>query len=628
MDFDRIEKLKRRLYSRKNIDISDSRSDFSTFSKKDEDYSGWAKNDQLFINEDGGKGGNFVKKFLLFAVGFFVISVVVSVYIFFFKNQFVSSNNLEILVSGPTSVSSGADVLLSVSVLNKNQSDIESAILSVVFPDGSVVMPDQTALKDLSFDIGNIAKGQSISKDINFSILGNKDTNKTVSFKIQYRVSGSNAVFIKEKKYDISLDSSPIILNVSSPKEISSGQKLSFKIDLNSNSQALLKNIYVKAEYPYGFEFTDSSLKNSSSNNEWFLGDIKNGDKKTLTLNGKLLAQNNEERTFKFSVGSKDSLDDDISVIAENIFSVTIKKPFFDLSAIFSGQLNSSDFSILESSSVVSGSLDIRNTLNESIYDNEVLVYLNSPYIDKTSVKVGQGGFYDSTSNTILWNKNTSQSLSSIKPLSLNSFSFQFDLQDIPISTENPKLDFDFKVKGLRSPQDSSSEEISSNISKSIRIKTKADIGLKTLYGGQIASSGPNPPVAEKPTTYNLDFNISNTYNDISSASLSVTLPQYVTFTSKTYPSSENISYNEETREVVWNIGSISNGAGFMNSSKKAGFQVRIIPSLNQVGLTPDLTSKIIFSGTDSFTNLPIKINLSNLNTKVYGGDSSGVVKQ
>ncbi len=626
MDFDRIEKLKKKLYSRKNFDAVDSRSTLSNLSKKDDDFSGWAKDQKLNIEDMETKNSGFIKKFTIFALAFFVISVVFSLYIFFFKNQFISSNNLEILVSGPTSVSSGSDILLTVSVSNKNKSDIDSSLLSIVFPDGSV-SSDQSALKDMSFDIGKIAKGQSISRDINFSILGNKDTNKTISFKIQYRIVGSNSVFVKEKKYDLNLDSSPVILNVSSQKEIGSGQNINFKVDVTSNSVTVLKNVYVNAEYPYGFEFTDSSIKNSNSNNEWFIGDLKNGDKKSFTLTGKLIAQNNEERTFRFSVGSKEKKEDDISVIAENMSTITIKKPFLSINTVLGGVIEGSSFAVSDSGSYLSADIGITNTLNENIYDGQVLVYLNSPLIDEKSLKVGQGGFYDSVSNTVVWNANTTNVLSSVKPLSVNNFSFQFNLNKIDLSVENPKLDFIVKTIGLRTPQDSDPEEITSSVTKSIRVKTSPEILAKTLYGGPISSSGPNPPVAEKSTTYNLDFNISNTYNDLGNAVLSVTLPQYVSFTGKTYPSSENITYNEDTREVVWNIGTISNSAGFTNSSKKGGFQVKITPSLNQIGTVPDLSSKIIFSATDSFTNIPIKMNLSNFNTNISGSNVSGTVK-
>lgn len=620
MDFDRIDKLKRRLYSRKNLDIKDVRSPLFNNTKKTEDLSGWSSNNTLDIKDDPENSSGFLKKFAIFAFIFFIISIVLASYIFFFKNQFVSSNNVDILISGPTSVSAGSDILLSVSVLNKNQSDIESAVLTTTFPDGSVLSEDQTPLKDTTDTIGTIQKGESINRDLNFSILGNKDSVKTIEFKFQYRIKGSNAVFVKQKKYDLSLDSSPVILNVSSIKEISSGQNLSFKIDVTSNSTTVLKNLYLKAEYPYGFEFSESNLKNSISNNEWFLGDLKNGDKKSLTLSGKLFAQNNEERTFRFFVGPKEKKEDDISsVLTENISSVTIKKPFFEITSTVGGAQEFSGFGVADSKSSISPSFYIENTLNEKLYSNKVEVFINSPYVNKSTLRVGQGGFYNSLTNTIVWDKNSTDILADFDPLARKGFSFQFDILDIPLSVENPKIDFTIKSTSLRSPLNSDTEEISSSITKTIKVKTLAEISPKTLYGGPIASSGPNPPQAEKATTYNLDFNINNKYNDLSNATLSIILPAYVTFTGKTYPSSENISYNENTREVLWTIGSVSNGAGFINSSKKAGFQVKIIPSLNQINSVPNLTSSIVFSATDSFTGVPIKINTFNLTTENSG---------
>jgi hypothetical protein len=614
MDLDRIEKLKKRLYSRKPIENIDVRSPLFSVNKSGADYEGWAKDEKLQIPEVDDSGtGKFIKKLVIFSVGFFVVSLALASYIFFFKNKFVSSNNLDISVSGPSSVSAGSDILISVSVENKNQTDIESAVMTVSFPEGSVGLPDQTILKDKTEVLGVLPKGQTLTKDINFSILGNKDSVKSVMFKIQYRIKGSNAVFVKQKKYDLNLDSSPVILNVSSVKEISSGQNLTFKIDITSNAVTLLKDLYVKAEYPYGFEFQNSTLKNSTSNNEWFIGDLKNGDKKSFVVTGKLLAQNNEERTFRFSVGSKPNKDSDFdSVLSDTISSITIKKPFFNIVTNFGNMQDLSNFVVLENQNVYLN-INLENTLNEKIYDGNVTVSLKSPYINESSVRVSQNGFYDSINNIVNWTRNTTEDLSVLNPLDNTSLSLQFDLVNIPTSVENPQIDLSITAKGLRSPESSDTEEIVSTVYRSIRLKTKTEVSSKVLYGGQISSTGPNPPESEKATTYNLDFSITNTYNDLSDAMLKAVLPEYVTFTGKFYPSSENIYYDEKTREVVWNIGSISNGAGFVNSAKKAGFQVKIIPSKNEISTMPKLTSSVNFSATDSFTSIPIKMNLGTL---------------
>ena len=89
MDLDRIEKLKKRLYSRKPIENIDVRSPLFSVNKSGADYDGWAKDEKLQIPEVDDSGtGKFIKKLVIFSVGFFVISLALASYIFFFKNKF------------------------------------------------------------------------------------------------------------------------------------------------------------------------------------------------------------------------------------------------------------------------------------------------------------------------------------------------------------------------------------------------------------------------------------------------------------------------------------------------------------------------------------------------------------
>ena len=64
-------------------------------------------------------------------------------------------------------------------------------------------------------------------------------------------------------------------------------------------------------------------------------------------------------------------------------------------------------------------------------------------------------------------------------------------------------------------------------------------------------------------------WNINNSFNQVSNVEVRTTLPSYVKWTNIKSPVNEIISYNEVTKEVVWNVGSVLPNTGFGSSKKK-----------------------------------------------------------
>ena len=69
--------------------------------------------------------------------------------------------------------------------------------------------------------------------------------------------------------------------------------------------------------------------------------------------------------------------------------------------------------------------------------------------------------------------------------------------------------------------------------------------------------------------------------------------------------------------EIVWDIGSIGAGKGISSSAREVSFQVTILPSLSQVGLTPVLVKNISIEGEDNFTDTIIKYSVKDLTTRI-----------
>ncbi len=618
MDFEKssIERLKRTLYSRdENLVPKEKRTPVSEReSNVPED---WGTKTSFDISPEimVQRNNSFFNKFLIGSVVFFLVALGIALFIFFGGINMISSNNLDIKIVAPSSISSGESLSIGLTVANSNRTDLENANLFIEYPDGaqSADGKGKTLNRD-EIPLGNIPAGGSKDYSINALLFGQKDAVKEFTFRLEYQVKGSNATFSKEKKYDLLIGSSPVLLNVTYPSEVNSGGQLTLAIEVTSNSSVVVKNSIIKVDYPYGFTYKDSSQKPLRNNSIWNIGDLKNGDKKTLTITGILIGQDQEDRTFQISVGSKssDPSKDFDTTLATSALTIGIRKSFFNLT------VTSSDNNVTRVGQTVPVTINWQNTLPDKILNSQITVTLKGDVLDRSSVTVSNGGFYKSVDNAVLWDKNNSSNLGTILPG--DSGQVSFSLASLPKpdqvrSIKNPHIDLHVVMTGDRSGTDtqtiSSSDDITIKLSSTVSLTAKSYRSV-----GPFTNTGPIPPRADKESTYTVTWTLTDTTNDLSSTVVTATLPPGVEWKGETSPSSERISYNPDTKVVTWNIGNVTSGTGFTFSPREISFKVGIIPSVSQVGSNGALTSPINLESVDMYTTLHVSQTLQSVTTE------------
>ena len=261
-----------------------------------------------------------------------------------------------------------------------------------------------------------------------------------------------------------------------------------------------------------------------------------------------------------------------------------------------------------------------------AINDATIQVKLSGKGLDRNQVSASAGGFFRSFDNTVTWDKNSVPSLRNIEPGENGSVGFTFSAlpSSPPLLAQGRNMDIILgaKVTGTRI-QSGAPQEIKSEVSGLAKIGTNLVINGRTLYSiGPFANTGPVPPRVEKETTYTVVLNISNSFNDVADVVLATQLPPYVRWLGQVNPSTEQVSYDESTRTIFWNIPDMQAGVGYTSSSKEAAFQISFLPSLSQVGMTPLLTGSLSVIGTDRFTASPIESEKPALTTRLSNDPS------
>ena len=551
-------------------------------------------------------------KILLGAFIFFILAVGFTFFRYFIGSNVVSGNNIDILVSGPISIAGGEVLPLDIQVKNNNNIDLKVVDLRIQFPSGTKSAVDQSVdFPRYSEVLGDINVGKSQTRLVKAVLYGEENSQKIVKITVEYRVTGSSAVFSKEKDFDVLISSSPVNINVVGPTEINTNQLTDFSIDINSNSANVVKNLILKADYPFGFNLASSNPQSASSDDSVFtIGDLAPGAKRTIRISGMISGQDGEVRVFKFTVGTP-SKDDNTVVgtpLAVYTSTVTLKKSSIGLDMTVNDQ--SGDTVYIGNGTKNTVKINWKNNLAEQVYDMSINVKISGQTLDKGSVSA-EKGYYNSSNNSVVFDKSNNSISQTVDPSDEGNAQFSFStlspFSNPSISFGNSMVKFDITVLGNRAGTSGSSQEILYSGTKTLKISSNLKLlsrGFRTV--GPFENSGPFPPQVDNQTTYTITWTASDSFNNITGASVSAFLPPNVTWTGYTSPASENITYDKGTGEITWNIGDMRSGLGVSSPAKEVSFQVAITPSITQVGTEMNLLNEATISGTDSYSGARI----------------------
>ncbi|MEK7175964.1 MAG: hypothetical protein AAB695_01145 [Patescibacteria group bacterium] len=571
----------------------------------------------------------FMKKFFIFALLFFVATIFVAGLIFLGGTNFISSKNVEVNIVGPTSASAGEVLELGLTVKNSNNSDLELVKLSVQYPTGTR-NPDNTG-ESLTFtkeDLGVIPAGEEVAKSVRMVLIGSSEEVKEIKFSVEYHVKGSNATFYKDKLYEITIGSAPVSIYIQSPTTVTSGEDFTTTLTLIMNSTEPLKNVMLKAEYPYGYSALSAVPEAIANDNVWALGDFSPGRKAKVTLQGRLTGENQEERTFRFYVGVSDngSMNPDFkSVVVSRQHTIEIARPSIDLSATFNG--DNSPVYIAPAERAIATSIRFQNNLSEKILNPKLEMRLSGGALDKSSVSVQNNGFYDSANNRITWNLINALGSSELLPGQGGVVTASFaSLPQAALAGTNSDISLVFSLSAIPG---AGSQPVSISESRTVKIASQVTLSSKDFYSiGPFRNTGPIPPQVGKETTYTILWNVGNTQNDISQAKVTARLGPGVRFLVAGSVASENISYDQSSNTVTWDMGELSSGSGFSSSGRETAFQVGLTPSVSQIGTAPTLVTGIVFTGIDTLsgntvtvTSPPMTTRLTNDPAFIQGND-------
>ncbi|MEI6280796.1 MAG: hypothetical protein WCP17_02230 [bacterium] len=633
----RLEELKGKLFSKDYKNRLEHRDNFSHVNKKmvvesweNREDIGLNTSNQFFMNT------SFFKKFFIFSLIIFILSLGYAAFVFFAGGNTVSNDNIEISILGNNFTAGGEELPLIIGISNKNNASLDLVDLVVEYPKGST--------GDLSTDtehfrqsLGTIPAGAVRNENLKIVLFGEQGSVRPVKVSIEYRVAGSNAIFVKEKLYNVNINSTPINLTVDGPTSISPNQDITLNIKATLNTIKSSPKILVKISYPVGFTFIKSVPAPSFGNNVWALGDLSPGVEHSISISGKMVdVFDGEEKTFNISSGTQSATEKSIIGTVFNSVKqmITIKKAFVEANLYING-VSGREYAT-NSKTPVSAEIRYTNNLDTRVDNLKIEAKISGNAFDRRTINVQQG-FYDSSRDVITWSKDYRSQMAEINPGDSGSVTFYISPLSLYSAAEgilaNPTINIEVSVSGLQALDGSPTSEINNSTSAVVRIISDVGFSTKALYyAGPFTNTGLIPPKVEQKTTYTIVWSLSSTANSISKTQVNSTIPPWINFVGPISPENENLTYNPSTREIVWNADRIPKGSGITAAARNVAFQVSFSPSLSQVGTVPNLINDAILTGHDDFANVDIKINKTSMNIRLDNDETfppnGGVVVQ
>jgi hypothetical protein len=618
----RLEELKGKLFSKNYHTNIEHKDGFSYIPKRDiADSWGTGEKVNPNVKEKFFMKTSFFKKFFIFSIIIFVLALGYAGYVFFIGGNTVSNNNIGISVSGNNFTAGGEKMSLVVGITNKNSSPLELADLVMKYPQGSSTdaSSDNQTLRE---SLGTIAAGAVVNENLSPILFGEQGSIVPITISLEYRVAGSNAIFVKDTTYNVTISSTPINLSVDAPATISPNQNITLNVKATLNATTPAPNILVKMDYPIGFQFVSAVPAPDFGNNVWNLGDLAPGAEHDISISGQMVGVfDGDQKTFNISTGSQSGTDKSVINVVFNSIQqvVAVQKPFIEANLFINGVSQGSYAS--DSKTPINVEVRYANNLNTEVDDLQIIAKISGNAFDRKTIRAQQG-FYDSAVDTVTWDKSSIKGLATVNPGDSGSVSFSMS----PLSLfsaaggilSSPSINLEVDITGKQAVNGFASNNLTNSSSATINIISDVGFSTKMLYSsGAFTNTGLIPPVVGKKTTYNVVWSLSNTANSISNAQVNSTLPAWANFVGKFSPSSENLTYNSSTKEIVWNVDRIPKGAGITGSPRSVTFQISFTPSLSQVGSMPTIINDAILTGHDDFANVDVKVDKAGLTTNL-----------
>ena len=528
-----------------------------------------------------------VKKFTIFII---LLAVIVGLFgFYYYQRNIYSKDILKLEILGPEETELLQEVKYVVKYKNNGNVRLEEPELVFEFP-SNAVPTEGTSLRIVKKvdELGEaIYPGEEKTITFTARLMGWEGEAKEVKATLSYRPKNLKARYASQTSFTTTIKRAALSFDFDLPSKIESGKELQFRLNYFSNVDYPLSGLRIIIDYPAGFEFIGSAPE-FLERNEWELGLLNKAEGGRIEISGKLTSQVGEEKVFRARIGSWQ--DGEFILLKEITRGVTIIKPALYITQ----QINGNPKLAANPGDLLHYEIFFKNIGEEYLTDMFLLATLTGPAFDFVSLQVPEGDF-TSGENSIIWDWRRVKDLQILQPQSEGKVEFWVKLKDnweTNGAASNPQIKTTVFLSQVK-------EEFTN------KINSKLVISQTGYFNDEVfGNSGPLPPEVGRITSYTLAWQVKNYHNEMKNVKVKAVLPANVGLTGKIFPEeqADNLTFDLQSREIVWNIGDLAAGQAVANQGSSIYFQVSFLAQEDSRNKSPELIGRALISGEDQWT--------------------------
>ena len=519
------------------------------------------------------------------------------------KNSY-SKEILKLEIIAPSEATMGEEITYVVKYKNNGNVRLQDPILIFEYPAGAV--PTEGEDTRITQSLDDIYPGQERNLSFASRLFGKEGEIREAKALLQYTPRNLNAQFESETIVTTVISHVPLTFELDLPSRIEADQEFSFALNYFSNSEYPLSDLRIKIEYPGGFSFSKAT-PSPIGESEWNVGLLNRAEGGRILITGSLRGEVQEAKIFKATLGTWK--EGEFTLLREGIKGIEITRTRL----LISQEVNGSSDYIASSGDTLHYVIFFKNVSEKTLENLFLVVSLEGRPFDLESIKSDSGAFQQGDNSIIF----ESKSVSRLRFLGKG---------------EEGKVEFWVNVKEeweTFSEQDKSfvitDRIILSDVSEEFEVKVNSSIEIdQTVYFEDevFGNQGPLPPQVGAPTTYTIVWQAKNLYNDVQNAKVKAILPAQVSLTGSVFKEGEALTFDQASREVVWEVGDLSAGTGSFKTAPSVAFQVRLTPSVLQQGNIAQLIGEVRIQADDLFTEQSLSAVDSSVDTTLPDDNS------
>lgn len=546
------------------------------------------------------------RKFLTISIT--VLAIIIGGVGFWYYNRNIYSKEiLKLEIIGPETTETGDEVEYTVKYKNNGNVRLEEVKLIFEYPKNSTPISEESVW--VSKTLEDIYPGEEKSFKFTGRILGREKEVKTARALLTYRPKNLKAFYDSETTFTTVIDFVPLTFEFDLPSKIEPEKDLLFRLNYFSNIDYPLSDLRIIVKYPQDFEFIDSRPK-ALDQTEWDIGLLNKAEGGRIEITGKVGGGAGDQKIFQARLGLWQ--EGEFVLLKEIAKGLEIASPSIYISQLVNGSskysANAGDFLHYQ--------IFFKNLDEKALTNLFIIAKLEGEVLDIESLRSDFGEFKIGD-NSIIWDWKRIPHLQFLDVQQEGLVEFWIKVkEDWPVSGTSGKNPAIINKVYLAQVQ----EEFIT------KLNSKIEISQKGYFESEVfEKSGPLPPTVGQETKYTIIWQIKNLYNDLKNVKVKATLPKQVKLTGEIFPKESNITFDSESREIVWEVGEIEAGAGIDRPHPNIAFQISFIPTSDQRGGVATLISEAKISGEDTWTEAVIEAKTEAIDTTLADGEGLGL---